>query len=312
MEGVQTKLAEMAVIIREIRKEIAEGIINLDKAAEERQADLIKYYRNQIQCNLQRKRDMQKHLEMALDTEREKARKELRERKELEREKVRKESEEAWERKELERERARASDNFSLLQYFFLQPSPASSMKKDSAKASSRYGKIVTTIEEAQKQVSEIISVFNTAAGEGQVEPRPARHQPDGEAFFKGRETSGIGGNTSKRCVMRSRRGCGKSWSLRGSAKSWRKRGHAKSRSKRGCAKSRSRQLQMYFFPQSAPTSSRKKGPVTVTSQSAGTEGCRAESDADGQQEQDLSLPAGSGLRKRFLNSAEVRSTFWL
>ncbi|KAI8831188.1 hypothetical protein BJ741DRAFT_580881 [Chytriomyces cf. hyalinus JEL632] len=63
--------------------------------------------------------------------------------------------------------------------------------------------------------------------------------------------------------------------------------------------------LLQYFFPQPSPTSSKKEDPAGVSSPSAGTERCRPKSDADAQQQLDLSLPTGSGLRKRLLKSAE-------
>ncbi|KAI8826518.1 hypothetical protein BJ741DRAFT_583699 [Chytriomyces cf. hyalinus JEL632] len=96
--GVQTELAEMVANIREIQKEFTEGIINLDKAAEERQTALVEYYRTQIQSNLQRERDLRKHLEIAINTERAKARKAL---------------EKERERKDLEREITRTSNTFA-------------------------------------------------------------------------------------------------------------------------------------------------------------------------------------------------------
>ncbi|KAI8831220.1 hypothetical protein BJ741DRAFT_711605 [Chytriomyces cf. hyalinus JEL632] len=42
-------------------------------------------------------------------------------------------------------------------------------------------------------------------------------------------------------------------------------------------------------------------------SPSGGTERCPSQPDADGQKQLDVSLPTGSGLRKRFLNSAQVQ-----
>ncbi|KAJ3236610.1 hypothetical protein HDU78_004500 [Chytriomyces hyalinus] len=61
-----------------------------------------------------------------------------------------------------------------------------------------------------------------------------------------------------------------------------------------------------YFFSQPPPASSKKKDPATASSPSAGTERCRPQSDTDGQQQLDLSLPTRRGLRKRPLKSVEV------
>ncbi|KAI8842922.1 hypothetical protein BJ741DRAFT_592319 [Chytriomyces cf. hyalinus JEL632] len=60
------------------------------------------------------------------------------------------------------------------------------------------------------------------------------------------------------------------------------------------------------FFHQPSPTSSKKKDPATASSPSASAERYHAPSDADGQQQLDLSLPSESGLRKRLLKSPEV------
>ncbi|KAI8831216.1 hypothetical protein BJ741DRAFT_580900 [Chytriomyces cf. hyalinus JEL632] len=78
----------MDAIVRDIQKEVAERLINLDTAADEGQAELVECY------STQGERDLRQHLEeMALGTKRE--------------------------------------------TYFFRQPSPTSSMKKEPARASS-------------------------------------------------------------------------------------------------------------------------------------------------------------------------------
>ncbi|KAJ3231741.1 hypothetical protein HDU81_003551 [Chytriomyces hyalinus] len=331
MEGTQAELAKLATAINKAYGQIDEMIIKFNKAAYEGQVELAQLYSNQMRSLYQTEEEINNRrlfLEMAYTTELEKVRKEA--------ERVRKEAEE-------EQERTCASN---MLHTFFLQLDlslpTGSSLQKHLSKPSAVPGingsrfhrqrtihfqkmslnmeaqlaELAAVIEQTQKLITERTTQLENA---DELEPVNAQYYREQKESFLQRERNLIDHQANLRKFLdtqlkRDRKEAedervrkeAKEERLRKEAEEGKARKEAKEERLRKEAEEYDEHSfsELQNFPlQLLPTSSDKKDPASVSSPCVATD---PQSVAVGQQQLDLSLPAGSGLRKRLVKSAEV------